>query len=212
MAPARPAAAPVVNRFGGDVDVDDTPADPMALARLWVGDLVGEERPLMTLSTIDADGFPDSRHVMLSDVAEVFCFYTDARSRKAAELVACPRVALAVVWRGELRQLVVQGSVSPADDEAAAGAFGAQSRYLQLLAWHNDDALAARPAELRRRSWARFDAAHPEGTLAPPPWWRGYRVTPHRLVFWRGDAQGPSNRLGYARSAEGVWVTERLAG
>lgn len=201
------------NRFGSDVDADTTPADPMELARLWVGDLSGEERPLMTLATADADGFPDARHVLLSGVgAETFAFHTDGRSRKAAQLEADPRVALAVVWREELRQLVVQGTAVPVAPDAAAAAYAARSYYLQLLAWHNDDALAARPTAERRRSWAAAVREHPEGTLAAPPWWRGFEVVPHRMVFWRGDEAGPSNRVEYVRGADGAWSATRRAG
>lgn len=201
------------NRFGSDVDADTTPADPMELARLWVGHLSGEERPLMTLATVDADGFPDARHVLLSGVgAETFTFHTDGRSRKVAELEADPRVALAVVWREELRQLAVQGTAVPARPEAAAAAYAARSSYLKLLAWHNDDVLAARPAAERRRSWARAALEHPEGTLVAPPWWRGFDVVPHRVVFWRGDEAGPSNRVEYVRGADGTWAVTRRAG
>lgn len=208
-----PAAPATDNRFGADVDPDTTPDDPMDLARLWVGDLTGEERPLMTLATVDADGVPNARHVLLSAVgAETLAFHTDGRSRKAAELDADPRVALAVVWRAAGRQLVVQGTAVPARTGAAAAAYAARSPYLRFLAWHNDDALAARPLAERRQVWAQIRSALPDDDLAAPPWWRGFEVVPRRMVFWRGDEAGPSNRVEYVRGADGAWSTTRRAG
>lgn len=206
-----PAGPAMDNRFGADVDDDVTPADPLTLACLWVGDLTGQERPLMTLATVDADGFPEARHVLLSTVGtKTLEFHTDGRSRKAAQLDANPCVALAVVWRERMRQLVVQGTATPAAPASAAAAYAARSPYLRHLAWHNDDALAARPTAERRAAWAALSGGHDAGS--PPPWWRGFDVVPHRMVFWRGDEAGPSNRVEYVRSPAGTWTATRRAG
>ncbi|TRW47378.1 pyridoxine/pyridoxamine 5'-phosphate oxidase [Georgenia yuyongxinii] len=199
----------LVNPFGTDVDADDTPP-PMTLARHWVG--ASGEGTLMTLTTVDEHGAPDARHVLLSDVTEqAFVFHTDARSRKTAQLEADPRVALALVWRDELRQLIVLGAVARTAEDRLDGAFARLPRYLQLLSWVNDDALAARPAADRRRAFEAFAEAHP-GELTRPPWWVGYDVVPERLTFWRGEDGGPSNRLEYVLGAPGGWSARRLAG
>lgn len=197
------------NPFGIDVDPDAVP-DPMALVRAWVGE---PDRPVViTLTTVTEDGAPDARHVHLFDVGdEEIRFHTDARSRKAAQLQADPRVALAIFWPEPLRQLVVAGVAAPVPAATIDADFQRISRYLQVLSWVNDDALAARPAGERREILATFEAAHP-GRLARPEWWVGYAVRPHRLTFWRGDDAGPSNRLAYDRRPDGMWGTTRLAG
>ncbi len=199
----------MTNPFGADVDPDTTP-DPMTLARTWVG---APARPLvMTLTTVAADGAPDARHVHLFDVGpEGFRFHTDARSRKAAQLEADPRVTLALFWPEPLRQLVVAGVAAPVPAEILDGDFARISRYLQVLAWVNDDALAARPEGERREVLASFEATHP-GPLARPSWWVGHAVRPHRLTFWRGEDAGPSNRLEYVRRPDDGWRVARLAG
>lgn len=199
----------LVNPYGTDVDPDDAP-DPMTLARLWSGK--SGESTLMTLSTVDRHGAPDVRHVLLSDLTErAFVFHTDARSRKTAHLEADSRVALALVWRDEMRQLVVQGRAARSAEGRLDGDFARLPRYLQLLSWVNDDELAARPAADRRRALAAFAESHP-GEPTRPPWWVAYDVVPDRMVFWRGEDGGPSNRIEYVREASGAWSARRLAG
>ncbi|KAE8765582.1 pyridoxamine 5'-phosphate oxidase family protein [Georgenia thermotolerans] len=197
------------NPFGADVDPDAVP-DPMTLVRAWVG---APDRPLvMTLTTVGDDGAPDARHVHLFEVAdEEIRFHTDARSRKAAQLRADARVTLAFFWPEPLRQLVVAGVAASVPTATLDADFARISRYLQVLSWVNDDALAARPAGERREVLAAFEAAHP-GPLARPEWWIGHSVRPHRVTFWRGDDAGPSNRLEYTRRPDGTWETTRLAG
>ncbi len=199
--------------FGADQpDPDETLADPMELLEHWFPANADELRPLMTLATVDAEGYPDTRNVLLSEFdGEALYFHTDARSRKAAELAANPRVSLAFAWVDLGRQLTVVGDAERASVGEADAAYRARSRYLQLLAWSNSPELAAAPTVERRRAWAAFAAEHPDGTLVPPPTWIGFRVVPRRITFWRGDADGPSNRVEYTRTSSG-WASQRLPG
>lgn len=195
--------------FGYDVAVEEAIVDPVALLRGWLARCDGGVTPLMTLSTVDAEGYPDSRHVLLSHCDEEgrIAFHTDSRSRKAAELAANPRASVAVVWPGLARQLVVTGDVAVQHAAGQVDAYQRRSRYLQLLAWLNDDAAAAATLEERRAGWAAFDAVHP--ALVPPSTWVGYVLTPRRIAFWRGDADGPSNRLLCTRTDAGWGIARR---
>lgn len=199
--------------FGTDQpDPDETLADPVELLGRWFPANTDELRPLMTLATIGADGYPHTRNVLLSEFdGEALYFHTDARSRKAGELAANPRVSLAFAWVDLGRQLTVVGDAERASTAEADAAYRARSRYLQLLAWSNSPELAGLGTAERRRAWAAFAGAHPEGTLAAPPTWIGFRVVPRRITFWRGDADGPSNRVEYTRTRDG-WTAERLPG
>lgn len=200
-------------RFGSDQDDPDAVwPDPLALLALWLPQPAGESRPLMTLSTIDADGYPDSRSVLLSgyDGAAAY-FHTDVRSRKVAELAADPRVSLLLVWPELGRQVVIQGDATPTSEDDAAQVYAERSRYLQLLAWTNNADSAALPTEMRRERWAAFANQHPDGSLSAPATWIGYRVIPRRITFWRGDPAGPSTRVEYLRSGDS-WLSTRLPG
>ena len=186
-----------------------------ALARLrdWLPDDDEPNRPQLQLATVDAEGRPDVRTVLLSAWDETgFVFHTDAAARKAAQLAARPAVALAIVWPGSTRQLVVRGLAEPASAERIELGFRRRSPYLRQLAWQNTPELAQLPREERVRRWHAFQEQHDLTALPPPPTWTGYLVRPDRLTFWESDLDGPSHRVEYdAGGAEG-WRLTRLAG
>jgi pyridoxamine 5'-phosphate oxidase len=181
--------------------------------RDWLPSNDDPARPLIALSTITTDGYPDVRHVLLSEFsAEGFFFHSDARSRKFAELAVTPRASFAIAWPDLGRQLVVVADVERVTDEEAAAVYQRRSYYLQVLAWLNDDAFAAlEPAE-RQRLWAEFEAEHPVGTLTPPPTWAGAVLRPRRVTFWHGHPDTASQRTEYTLTSDGIWLTTLLAG
>ncbi|MEF2975777.1 pyridoxine/pyridoxamine 5'-phosphate oxidase [Subtercola sp. YIM 133946] len=180
--------------------------------RSWLPADGDPARPLIALSTVAPDGYPDTRHVLLSDFDEQgFFFHTDARSRKLTELRAAPRASFAIAWPELRRQLVVVGDTESASAEEATTAYQRRSYYLQVLAWLNDAEFARLdPAEGARR-WAEFEAAHPYGTLTPPATWAGIRIAPTRVTLWHGHPDTASRRTEYTL-VDGDWHTSTLPG
>ena len=209
--------------FGTDIDVDVAVSDPLDLLDAWLcrveaTDSVGADAgtdalstPLMALATVDGEGFPRVRHVLLSSYDRGrLHFHTDARSAKAAQLAAHPRAGATIVWPESARQLSVSGSVVPETPQEQAAVFARRSRYLQVLAWVNDPELTSVSAAERGRRWAAFEQAH--ATLEPPATWTGYVLVPEIITFWRGVSDGPSQRLQCRRGADDGWTIERLPG
>ena len=204
----------MITESGGaptDDDADDPP-DPHGRARSWLPTDEDPIRPLMTLATVDADGAPDARTVLLSGISETgFAFHTDASSAKAGQLVDDPRVCLVVALPERAQQLVVQGTAMVQPVERSATAFAQRSAYLRQLAWLNDHELAEQPLDERRRRWAAAVAAQPDGPVRPPLGWIGFDVVAHRYVFWQGGTDLASHRTEYRR-VEGRWQIRQLAG
>ncbi|QEW02363.1 pyridoxine/pyridoxamine 5'-phosphate oxidase [Microbacterium lushaniae] len=200
-APTDPALEPVL----GDIPA----ADPGLLAASWLPALT-DEPMRMTLSTIDAHGYPRARTLLLSEFdGERFFFHTDARSRKVADLAADPRVALTILWPDLSRQLVVQGTAAPAPADECAEVYRRRSPYLQQLAWLNTAGYAQLPLAEREARWARFRAETP----APPqpPEWVGFGVRPHRMLFWAAHPEAAGRRVEYVRNEDG-WRVSYLPG
>lgn len=185
---------------------------PHALARSWLPGNEDEARPLLTLATVDAEGAPVARTLLLSEVTESgFAFHTDARSAKAAELAADPRVCLVLLLPEQARQLVVQGRAVRQSAERSTAAYGRRSAYLRHLAWLNDVELAGLDDDARRARWAAAVAELPDGRPEPPETWVGYDVTPTRYVFWEGGTELASRRTEY-RLVGGAWAVRHLPG
>ena len=183
------------------------PADALAVLAEWLPGNDDPARPLITLATVDAEGRPDARNVLLSEYsAGGFSFHTDSRSRKVADLAANPSAAFAIAWPAELRQLSVQGTVERASSEEERAAYARRSRYLQLLAWLNSPEFAQLPLPERVQQWASFGV--PE---TPPPTWIGFVVRPTRLTFWQSNPDTASRREEYTL-VDGSWVLGHLPG
>ena len=196
----------------GDESIFDR-TDPVGLFIDWLGDAKGTEPNdpnAMTLSTVDKDGAPDSRIVLLKDVdAGGFTFYSNRESAKGLELAARPRAALLFHWKSLRRQVRVRGAVEPVTTAEADAYFASRARESRIGAWASDqsrplDSRAALEAAVARET-ARF-----EGEDVPrPERWTGWRVVPDSVEFWRDRPFRLHDRLRFDRDGAG-WTTTRL--
>jgi pyridoxamine 5'-phosphate oxidase len=139
-----------------------------------------------------------------------FVFYTNLESRKALELLANPRAALAFYWVGIGRQVRIEGRVEPATRDEARAYFATRPRPSRLGAWASPQsrpipsraALEERLEELERR--------FPGDDIPLPEFWGGFRLVPASIEFWEHRESRLHDRLRYVRTADG-WLLERLA-
>ena len=201
------------NDFGQDmIDYDQPHPDPIALLMMWLPPHIDAYRPLMSLATLDQQGFPDLRHVLLSSYDQQgVAFHVDRNSRKVAQLEVNANVAASIVWPEQARQLIIQGQVERIDQDVADAVYLERNRYLQLLAWLNDFENSQLPLRQRQQRWQAFSNAHPEGELQAPPCWTGYRIKAQRIGFWRGQADSSSLRHDY-QLINGTWQVQVLPG
>jgi pyridoxamine 5'-phosphate oxidase len=195
------------------VDPEDLAPEPMAQFRRWLEDAEGEGIHLanaVALATVDAQGVPSVRHVLLRGMSERgFEFFTNLESAKARDLAANPRAALALLWRELDRQVTVGGVVEPCSEEESDAYFAARPREAQIAAWASPQSRPIRDrAELMDR-FRRSERAHP-GDVPRPPYWGGYRLVPDRMEFWQARAFRLHDRIRYLRHEDG-WRLDRLA-
>jgi len=163
------------------------------------------------LATVDADGSPDARMVLLKGVdAAGFRFHTNYSSAKGGQLAADARAALVVYWRELDRQVRVRGSVERLPAAESDAYFATRPRESQVAAW-------ASPQSRPLRDRAELDgllaeaARRFEGAPVPrPEGWGGYLLRPEAIEFWQGQVGRLHDRFRYARAASG-WRVERLA-
>ena len=169
-----------------------------------------EEPEAMVLSTVDQNGRPSSRYVLLKGLdARGFVFYTNLESRKARALAANPYAALCFYWPPLDKQVRIEGDVERVSDEDADAYFSTRPRESQLGAWasRQSSALDSR-ATLEQQldeTRARFDGR----AVTRPPYWSGYRVVPNAIEFWTRHAARLHDRARFTRD-DGRWLRTLL--
>jgi pyridoxamine 5'-phosphate oxidase len=187
--------------------------DPIEQFAGWYEQAVAEV-PLadaMTLATVDRDGAPDARMVLLKGFGpDGFRFFTNLWSTKAQELDVVPRAALVLYWRELDRQVRVRGPVEKLPDSDSDEYFATRVPEARTGAWASPQSEAipdrATLDELVRGVSERFAG----GEVPRPPFWGGYLVRPERIEFWQGQAARLHDRFLYVREGDG-WRIERLA-
>lgn len=187
--------------------------DPIALFSDWLAQAEKTEPAdanAMSLATVDADGQPSVRMVLLKGHDQRgFVFYTNLESRKAQALAATPKAALLFHWKSAKRQIRIEGPVSPVSEAEADAYFASRPRASQIGAWASDQ---SRPMtgrfDLEKRI-AEMTARFGLGSVPRPPHWSGFRVVPARMEFWEDRAFRLHDRFHFIATADG-WHQEHL--
>lgn len=169
-----------------------------------------KEPTAMTVATVDPDGAPDARMLLLKGCDERgFVFYTNLESPKAEALRKDPRVALCFFWSALEKQVRVRGRAALVSAEEADAYFATRPRRSQISAWASKQSRTMEGYFVLETEVAK--AAFRFGTrpVPRPPFWSGFRVVPERFEFWTGKLFRRHHRVLYTRSGDS-WQTEWL--
>lgn len=196
-------------------DPDAAPTEPVELFDTWLRD-AGEHGPAahaVTLSTVDADGAPDARVVILKAVDGTgFAVATSAESPTGVQLGKDPRAALTFFWPARGRQVRVRGPVAPCPPEESARDFRERSpaSRTECLIGRQSEVLAD-PADLLATAEDARRRVDADPDMVAPAWTR-YLITPTSVEFWQASHDRRHLRLRYRREPDSPsdWITERL--
>jgi pyridoxamine 5'-phosphate oxidase len=187
--------------------------DPLALFNAWLAEAIAQEpndANAMALATVDADGLPDVRMVLLKDADERgFVFYSHVGSAKGRELAGNPKAALLFHWKSLRRQVRVRGPVTAVSDAEADAYWATRARPAQLGAWASKQSQPLPDRLAFEKRIAEFGLKFGLGKVPRPPHWTGFRVEPESIEFWRNRPFRLHERLVFVR-AGGGWTTHRL--
>lgn len=187
--------------------------DPLALFAEWLAEAVAKElndANAMSLATVDADGTPDVRMVLLKDAGlDGFVFYSNLGSAKGRQMAANPKAALLFHWKSLRRQVRVRGTVSAVTQAEADGYWATRARPAQLGAWASEQSQPLPDRLAFEKRIAEFGLKFGLGKPPRPPHWSGFRITPQSIEFWRDRAFRLHERLVFHRQGEG-WTTQHL--
>ena len=190
-------------------------SEPFALFGSWMAEAKASEPNdpnAMALATVDPDGLPDVRMVLLKGAdAQGFVFYTNTESAKGQELLATPKAAVVFHWKSLRRQVRVRGPVERVTDAEADAYFQSRARDSRIGAWASQQSRELESRFALEKAVAFYAAKFAIGEVPRPPHWTGFRIRPVYMEFWQDRPFRLHDRSVFRRATpEGDWSQQRL--
>jgi pyridoxamine 5'-phosphate oxidase len=193
---------------------DKLDPDPIVQFESWLGKALElnlkDDPTAMVLATVDADGNPSQRTVLLKNIdSHGLVFYTNLASRKAQEIEGNKQVCLLFSWLSLDRQIIIYGQAEKLGLKEATQYFLSRPKAAQLAAWTSRQSTAIGSRKLLEQAFHQMHQRFQDGEVPLPSFWGGYRVKPDAIEFWQGRANRLHDRFMYRRN-EDSWEIERL--
>lgn len=187
--------------------------DPIALFGDWLAKAVEAEpndANAMSLATVDGQGMPDVRIVLLKGYDERgFVFYTNSNSAKGQQLEGQGKAALCFLWKSLRRQVRIRGEVEVVSEAESDAYFASRARGSQIGAWASDQSSPVADREALIAENAKMEAKFERQDVPRPENWYGWRVKPQSIEFWQNGAFRLHDRIVFKRAGK-YWSKTRL--
>lgn len=194
---------------------EDLCDDPIQLFERWfkqATELAIHEPNAMTLSTIDEDGFPSQRTVLLKAFdSKGFTFFTNYQSRKARHIQDNPRTSILFPWITLERQIIIRGTAEKISTAESLKYFTTRPRESQIGAWVSNQSEVISSRKILLQKIDEIKNKFKDGEVPLPSFWGGYRIVPESMEFWQGGPGRVHDRFLYTKTPEATWTIDRLS-
>ena len=189
--------------------------DPMVQFQLWMSQALEAQIPdptAMTLATVNTDGEPTQRIVLLKHADKRdFVFYTNYSSRKATDIAHNSKVSLHFPWHFMERQVKINGIATKVSAAESLAYFLSRPHESQIAAWASEQSHTISSRQMLETQFARMKEKFLQGKVPLPDFWGGFRITPYRYEYWQGGAMRLHDRFEYTQADASGWDMRRLA-
>jgi len=188
--------------------------DPILQLTAWLHDAIENQKAdptAMVLSTIDREGNPESRVVLLKELKdEGLIFFTNYDSKKGQQITINPHVSVIFFWPELERQVRIKGKAEKISEEDSESYFLSRPLDSQLGAWASPQSQVIESRQVLDDNYAHFKQHFENQKITKPPHWGGFLIRPAYFEFWQGRSNRLHDRLEYV-PAENSWQIRRLA-
>lgn len=201
--------------YGGlSLNEESIHTDPLKQFQVWFDDIIAMEKTdptAMVLSTVDEQGFPDSRVVLLKSLDNGhFVFFTNYQSAKAKQIESNPVVALNFFWPEMARQVRIRGIATRVSEAESDDYFASRPLKSQLSAIISPQSQIIASRAVLEEALSKLSEQQSQPPIPRPSFWGGYKVKPDLIEFWQGRDNRLHDRICYHRHADN-WLIQRLA-
>ncbi len=188
--------------------------DPFEQLRTWLNEAISgkeKEPTAMVLSTLDINGYPESRVVLLKELKDnVLIFYTNYESKKGVQMSQNKHVAIVFFWPGHERQVRIKGIAEKISESESIDYFKSRPIDSQLGAWASPQSRAIESREILNQNYQLYQEYFKNREIEKPPHWGGFLIRPEYFEFWQGRSNRLHDRLEYLKT-KNSWKIQRLA-
>ena len=196
-----------------ELNIEDLSTHPISLFKDWINEAVNlsTDANAFVLSTVDKEGKPSSRVLLLRDVSENgFSFFTNYSSRKAQEINNNSNVCMNFFWPEMERQVRINGTISRLSEQESDDYFNSRPYESRIGAWSSPQSQVIESREVLENKVKELKKKYPNEVPRPQNW-GGYTIVPNQIEFWQGRASRLHDRFLYTYDEKYKWKIERLA-
>lgn len=195
-----------------ELNVNDLTEEPITLFQQWLSQAItySNDANAFVLSTVNSNGVPSSRVLLLRDATEKgFSFFTNYSSRKSQEIEVNPNVCMNFFWPEMERQVRINGSISRLSEQESDDYFNSRPYESRIGAWCSPQSQVIESREVLENKIQELKKKYPNEVPRPENW-GGYTIVPNEIEFWQGRASRLHDRFLYNKEGEN-WTINRLA-